>query len=62
MRVPALSEVGTANDFEAVWKSLDMDRKRAVIDVLMTIRVHPPGKGTRRFDPSTVEVAWKTPA
>lgn len=57
-----MSEVGTANDFEAVWKSLDMDRKRAVIDVLMTIRVHPPGKGTRRFDPSTVEVAWKTPA
>jgi site-specific DNA recombinase len=60
MRAPAVSEIINAQDVAAAWSGLDLDRKRAVIDTLMTVRVHPPGRGARRFDPSTVEIRWKS--
>jgi site-specific DNA recombinase len=46
-QVPALSE------------QLPLTRKRAVIDVLMTIRVMPTRQGARYFDPESVEIIWK---
>ena len=49
----------TAPDVVAVWAGLDVDRKRAVIDTLMTITLHPPGRGARYFDPATLEVTPK---
>ena len=50
-----------------VWEGLDIERRRAVIDTLMTVRLHkgrkgrPPGwqPGQSYFDPSTIEVEWK---
>lgn len=44
---------------EQVWARLDVESRAAVIDVLMTVTLHPPGRGARVFDPGTVEIAWK---
>lgn len=57
---PAVAELVTAADIGAAWHALDLDRKRAVIDTLLTVRVHPAGRGARSFDPSTVEITWRT--
>ncbi|MGH9062361.1 MAG: recombinase family protein, partial [Acidimicrobiales bacterium] len=48
-----------APDPAAVWAGLDIGRRRAVLDTLMTVTVLPiirPGPG---FDPETVRVTWK---
>jgi site-specific DNA recombinase len=60
LQTPALSEIVGAEDVRAVWESLDRDRKRAVIDTLVTVIVQPPGRGAQRFDPKTVEIRWKS--
>lgn len=49
------------------WEGLDLHRRRAVIDTLMTVTVHRTRKGRPRgwtpgssyFDPSTVGITWK---
>lgn len=50
-----------AEEIEATWfgPEYDDDRRRAVVDVLMTVRIFPPGRGTRTFRPETVETTWK---
>jgi len=58
-RVDTLGPLVSAEDVQATWDALDMARRRAVIDVLMTVRLHPPGRGTRTFRPETVEIEWK---
>jgi hypothetical protein len=45
--------VGAAN-VRAVWGALSTNRKRVVIDALMIIKLMPPGRGRRIFDPETV--------
>ncbi|SFO37139.1 Site-specific DNA recombinase [Geodermatophilus obscurus] len=50
-----------------VWPPLDLSRRRAIIDVLMTVTVHrarrgrPPGwrPGESYFDPRGIEITWK---
>ena len=38
---------------------MDLSRQRAVIKNLMTITLHPLGRGFRRdFDPATVGIDW----
>lgn len=59
MTTPAVSELVTAENVAQAWHGLDLDRKRAVIDVLMTIRLRSPGRGVRRFNEETVEITWK---
>jgi DNA invertase Pin-like site-specific DNA recombinase len=59
-RVDILGPLVNATDVRAIWDRLDVDRRRAVIDVLMTVAVHPPGRGTRTFRPETVEITWRT--
>ncbi len=59
-RTPVLTDLLTTDDVEATWASMDLDRQRAVIDALVMIRLHPPGRGARTFDPRTVEIAWRT--
>jgi site-specific DNA recombinase len=52
-----------------VWPTLDLSRRRAIVDTLMTVTVHrtrrgrPPGwkPGEPYFDPRGVEVTWDTP-
>lgn len=58
-RVDILGPLIDADDLRAAWDALDVDRQRAVIDTLMTVRLHPPGRGTRTFRPETVEIEWK---
>jgi site-specific DNA recombinase len=58
-RVDLLGPLVNADDVEAEWDRYDTDRKRAVIDLLMTVRLLPPGRGTRRFRTETVEVTPK---
>lgn len=36
------------------------DRCRAVVDALMSVTLHPPGPGARKFDPDTVGIEWRT--
>lgn len=43
-----------------VWAGLDTDRRRGVVDTLMTVRLYPIGRGTRTFRPETVGIEWKT--
>ncbi|MGW5175940.1 recombinase family protein [Streptomyces sp. NPDC004082] len=63
-RNPAAELVG-AEDPALVWNApeFDLSRKRAVIDYLMTVTVHPARRGRlpggAYFDASTVQVEWK---
>lgn len=62
-RDPVLTELVTARDVAAAIERLrvgDIDRLRAVIDLLVTVTVEPPGRGARVFDPATVHLAWRT--
>lgn len=54
----ALREIVTG-DSAKVWQRLDVDRRRAVVDALMTITLLPPGRGRRTFEPTTVAVHWR---
>lgn len=70
-RVDVLGPLVTSDDVRAVWDSLSVARRRQVIDVLATVTIHPPGRGTRfardetgRYDldrvAETVEIDWRT--
>jgi hypothetical protein len=51
-----------AERVRSVWGAMldqGTDRCRAVIDTLMTITLHSPGPGARRFDPTTIEIVPK---
>lgn len=60
-RVSVLAPLVDAADVRARWDGLDLDRQRAVIDLLMAVTLRSPGMGAhaRRFDPDTVEIKWK---
>jgi hypothetical protein len=58
-RVDILGPVIRAADVKATWNGLLLARKRAIIDTLMTVRIHPPGRGVRRFDSRTVTLEPK---
>ncbi|MBJ7401713.1 recombinase family protein [Mycolicibacterium sp.] len=49
-----VGKVATAKDPRATWELLTVPQKRRVIDTIMTVVIHPPGMGIRKFDPSTV--------
>ncbi len=57
-RVSVLGDLVTADDVQAVWDDLDLDRRRAVIDALMTVTLLSPGRGARTFRPETVHIEW----
>lgn len=44
---------------EKVWNGFDLDRHRAVLQVLYTVRIHPAGGGRRAFDPTKIELIEK---
>lgn len=46
------------DDIAAMWEALDVDRRRAVIDALMGVRILPTGRGARTFKPETVAINW----
>lgn len=56
---PVVADLLAGEDVEVTWAALDLDRQRAVIDTLVTVALHSPGRGARTFDPSTVQVVWR---
>lgn len=56
---PAVSAVIAAEDVEAAWSALDVDRRRGIIETLLEVTLHSPGRGARTFDPDTVTINWK---
>ncbi|GAA4562417.1 recombinase family protein [Micromonospora coerulea] len=66
-RGDALAGLVGATDPAVAWDALDLHRRRAVVDTLMTVTINrtrkgrPPGwtPGSSYFDPSTIDVAWK---
>jgi site-specific DNA recombinase len=58
-RVSLLGDVVGVADVAEVWDSMSLDRRRAVIDELMVIRIHVVGQGVRSFRPESVTVEWK---
>lgn len=57
-RVDVLGDLIAAKDVAAVWESLPLERRRAVVATLMRITLHPVGRGTRTFRPETVGIDW----
>jgi len=49
-----IGKVATAKNPRAVWESLTVPQRRKVIDTIMEVRIFPPGRGVRTFDPDTV--------
>jgi DNA invertase Pin-like site-specific DNA recombinase len=65
-RESVLAPIIMAEDPESIWETLTLDRRRAVVDTLMTVTLHPSGRGARRFDPDKVlpagrGIVWKQP-
>lgn len=60
-REDVLAPLVAAENAAAVWETLDLSRKRAVINALMTITLKPVvsrGKA-HQFDPASVAIDWK---
>jgi hypothetical protein len=59
----------TGHEVIAVWPTLDLSRRRAILDVLATVTVHrtrrgrPPGwrPGESYFDPGGIKIVWRAP-
>ncbi len=54
-----LADLVNAPDVAAVWETLALDRRRAVISELMTVSIMPTGRRGNVFDPTSVRVGWK---
>jgi site-specific DNA recombinase len=59
-RVNVLGPIIGASDVAKAWAGLDINRQRAVVDVLMDVTLHPVGRGTRTFRTETVGIDWKS--
>lgn len=57
-RAKVLGDLVTASDPAIAWENMTPQRRRAVVDLLLDVRILPTGKGPR-FDPESVELAWK---
>lgn len=53
------SSVLAASDPAAAFPVADLRARREVVDVLMTVHLHPGQRYTRTFNPETVEIRWK---
>jgi hypothetical protein len=58
-RVSVLAPLINADDVEAEWDSLLIDKRRAAIDTLMWVVLYPVGRGRRQFDASSIWTRWK---
>lgn len=49
-----ISDIASADDVEDAWASLDLERKRLVLDALMTVTILPTAGGRGGFRPESV--------
>ncbi|WP_299052138.1 recombinase family protein [uncultured Nocardioides sp.] len=56
---PLLTGLVGAPDVAAAWEALPLTRRRAVVDLLLTVRIGRAQQGARVFDPATVKLAWR---
>ena len=56
-----VSEIADADDVESAWWSLDIERRRLILDALMTVTILPVGRGGARggFKPESVRIEPK---
>jgi len=48
-------------ELEAEWQQLSLDEQRAVLaDHIERVIIKPTGPGLKRFDPTAVEIHWKS--
>lgn len=57
-RVDVLGQLVGAPDVQAAWEGLEVDRRRVVVETLMTVTLLPPGRGTRTFRLESVVIDW----
>jgi hypothetical protein len=58
-RVFADVPLGTDRVYKAFWR-LDVDRQRAIINVMLTATVMPVGRrGRAPFDPERIAIKWR---
>jgi hypothetical protein len=49
-----------AKDVRKAFDNLDLGRQRTIVDALLTVSVHPVGKGCGAvFDPDAIHVTWR---
>jgi hypothetical protein len=61
-RTPILRELAEADaaDVVPLWVGYALDRKRSIVDALMTVTINPAGSGRRAFDPKrALTIDWK---
>lgn len=56
---PLVADLLAAPDLDEAWVALPLSRKRAAVDLLVSVKVHRTKPGARTFDPTCVEVARK---
>jgi hypothetical protein len=60
-RADAVTALLTSEDPVAAWAGMadDLGRRRSVVDMLMRVKLHAIGAGTRTFREETVEITWR---
>lgn len=59
MGMPVINDLAASPDILATWETLDLDRRREVIEFFLSIAIHPAGRGSRSFDPNTLQISLK---
>lgn len=54
----ALAPLLAAENVEAVWKETDLEQRRRIIDVLLTVHIMPTTRGSR-FRPEDISIEWR---
>ncbi|MGI8680527.1 MAG: recombinase family protein [Mycobacteriales bacterium] len=57
---PLLTGLLGVDDVRAVWERLALTRRRAVVDLLLTVTIQRAAQGARSFDPTAVQIEWRT--
>ena len=49
------------DDLATLWDTHDVEWRRMLLRATpMVVTIYPPGRGARTFDPTTVEITWRT--
>jgi len=57
---PLLDGLLDVEDVRTAWDALPLTRRRAVVDLMIEVRVMRAEQGARTFDPAQVEIQWRS--